>query len=386
MQRGCNFSTRRGQCSSGRGRWHEVPRLVIALGAMLLCSKVPTAWVRPTGLVARGAGAAAAAADGAQEGAQPFRRVVAVAGATGRTGRLVVQELLRSGRATEVCVLVRNETKASEVLPLDDARLRVVLLGSDAAGTFASGCEGVDAAIWCSDGQDGIVEMARLVKDAGDASSKGAPRMVMCSSAAITRPTWPKGKQSMFPGVADIPIVRLNPGNLLGKKRAAEALVRTSGAPYVILRPTGLRDDSPVGRPLLSQGDFAVGRTSRVDLASMLVALLDEPSSTGKTVEMLSVAGYPKPVGYASALAPLLRDAELGLAGRLRRGVARLLRGGGASAADEAKYGLLQQLLPGENQDSASLAMGQTYEQNDKGQEGRLGPRGEERVPASMNR
>lgn len=46
-----------------------------------------------------------------------------------------------------------------------------------------------------------------------------------------------------------------------------------------------------------------------------------------------------------------------------------------------ARYELLQQLLPGEVQDAAALAMGQTYEQLDQGEEGRLGPRGQEQAP-----
>lgn len=49
-----------------------------------------------------------------------------------------------------------------------------------------------------------------------------------------------------------------------------------------------------------------------------------------------------------------------------------------------ATYGVLQQLLPGEEQNSAGLAMGQTYEQYDKKEEGRLGPRGAERVPETL--
>jgi len=40
----------------------------------------------------------------------------------------------------------------------------------------------------------------------------------------------------------------------------------------------------------------------------------------------------------------------------------------------------MQQLLPGEQQDAASLAMGQTYEQYDGGEIGRLGARGSEDI------
>ena len=41
---------------------------------------------------------------------------------------------------------------------------------------------------------------------------------------------------------------------------------------------------------------------------------------------------------------------------------------------------MMQQLLPGEKQDSANIALGQTYEQMDKNEEGRFGQRGVERV------
>ena len=45
-----------------------------------------------------------------------------------------------------------------------------------------------------------------------------------------------------------------------------------------------------------------------------------------------------------------------------------------------ATYAIMQQLLPGEKQDAKQLAMGQTYEQLDKDEMGRLGKRGEENV------
>ena len=46
-----------------------------------------------------------------------------------------------------------------------------------------------------------------------------------------------------------------------------------------------------------------------------------------------------------------------------------------------ATYALMQQLIPGEKQEPQSLAMGQTYEQLDKEEEGRLGKRGTEAAP-----
>jgi len=47
-----------------------------------------------------------------------------------------------------------------------------------------------------------------------------------------------------------------------------------------------------------------------------------------------------------------------------------------------ATYAMMQQLLPGEKQDASKLAMGQTYEELDKGEMGRLGPKGRENAEA----
>lgn len=305
---------------------------------------------------------------------------VAVAGATGRLGRFVVSELLSKEDELQVIALTRNVSRAEEFLPVDNDKLKVVTW--DPAADQAAAEEAVadaDVALWCAEGRKGIVALGNAFKAKGQRPS-GSARVIMCSSAAITRPTWSAEQKSRMSGAADIPIVRLNPGGLLDEKRAAEQALRDTGASYAVARPTGLKDDWPAGRPVVSQGDVAVGRTSRQDLASMLVQLLDEPEATGKTFEVLTVPGYPKPrEGYGEALGRLEADTAPGLFGKVRSAFRRFL--GGPKTAQAATYGVLQQLLPGEEQDSAGLAMGQTYEQYDKKEQGRLGPRGEEKVP-----
>lgn len=132
---------------------------------------------------------------------------------------------------------------------------------------------------------------------------------------------------------------------------------------YCIVRPTGLNDSWPSGaRPLFSQGDVAVGRINRKDVASVLVDVLTTPEACGKTFEVNGVPGYPVPRSIAPALARLKTDQEGGL----------------TPAEIAATFAIMQQLLPGEVQDAAAMAMGQTYEQLDKGETGRLGERGTE--------
>lgn len=178
------------------------------------------------------------------------------------------------------------------------------------------------------------------------------PQVVMLSSAGVTRVAWDAEKAAKLAGAADIPIIRLNPGGILGKKCEAEQMLRDSGVPYTIVRPTGLKDNWGPGRSVLSQGDVAVGRTDPGDLADVLVALVGQEASQGKTFEMLTLKGYPAPRdGLEAALQSLRPDSA----------------GPPPAAQVESAYQVLQQLLPGEEQDATKLEMGRSYEEVDAG-------------------
>jgi len=114
---------------------------------------------------------------------------------------------------------------------------------------------------------------------------------------------------------------------------------------------------------VFSQGDVAVGRINRKDVARILVDVASSPEACGKTFEVFSLNGYAPPTSIVPLLDKLRDDSEVISEETL-----------------ENTYNLVQQLLPGEQQDSASLAMGQTYEQYDEGQTGRLGARGSEDI------
>jgi len=319
----------------------------------------------------------------------------------------VVADLRR--RSVPVTALVRNATKAAEVLPPGDD-LTIVACDHGDAKDVTRCVAGCDAAVWCATGfadapaPEPVLEeepslFEKLKEFLGmsegaeaepiqepaapgpetsidligvpalaeamavpDGESEGPPRVVMLSSAGVTRPAWDTKKKERYPGAADIPIVRLNPFGILGIKADSEERLRQSGTPYCIFRPTGLNDDWPQNsRPVLSQGDLAVGRIHRADVASLLVDCLLSPHTAGVTFEASTLAGYA-PGSADAALSRLRRDA------------------GGAIGEGELDitYNMLQQVLPGEKQDAAALAMGQTYEQLDVGETGRLGERGEE--------
>lgn len=317
-------------------------------------------------------------------------KTVAVTGATGKTGKLVVDELL--DRGVRVIGLVRNDTKAEVMFGSDYAEKKLEFKNCNLADPedIASALKGCDATIWCATGfsDDGssapmppTVTMtpeqsidvigvpavaAAMLQESSE--QQQYPNVVMLSSAGITRLGWDDAKKEKLKGCAEIPIVRLNPFGILGLKEESEKRLRETGASYCIVRPCGLNNNWPEGaRPVVSQGDVAVGRINRVDLAKILCDVLSLPQATRKTFEVIGLAGYPPPVSIGPSLArlktddspqgPTLTDVEV-----------------------EASYAVCQQLLPGEKQDAAALAMGQTYEQLDKGETGRLGERGNENV------
>eukprot|EP00804_Cyclotella_cryptica_P026145 CCRYP_013036-RB/>CCRYP_013036-RB protein AED:0.05 eAED:0.05 QI:326/1/1/1/0.66/0.5/4/2043/389 len=327
---------------------------------------------------------------------------IAVAGATGRTGRYVVSSLL--SRSIPVLALVRDTEKATNLFdPTDELlSIRKTDLGSEEDVLKALSEEECEAAIWCatgfSDAPDqsiwtklqAVLGLAVKPRETIDAvglpalgkglakkgkrivDGKALPRVVMLSSAGVTRPGWSEEKKEALEGCAGIPIVRLNPFGILGVKEESENVLRKCGVDYSIFRPCGLNDNWPSNqRPIFSQGDVAVGRINRKDVAQILVDILSTPEATGKTFEAITIANsdgyYPPATTLSAALGRLQSDSE----------------NGGKGPSEEvvrATYAIMQQLLPGEKQDASKLAMGQTYEQLDKGETGRLGVKGQENV------
>lgn len=181
--------------------------------------------------------------------------VVVVAGATGRVGRLVVQELLSnnlkmnsqnvSRPEVRVRALVRDISKAQSILPTESPLLEIVKCDLGNMDDLRKACVESTATVWCATGfsdsssiLDKLAALFKLkvtpkqtidiaalatigdaMKSDGATSGLGGPRVVMCSSAAVTRPSWSDAKKQRYVGAADIPIVRLNPFGILDIKR-----------------------------------------------------------------------------------------------------------------------------------------------------------------------
>lgn len=74
----------------------------------------------------------------------------------------------------------------------------------------------------------------------------------------------------------------------LRAKGAAEADLRGRDLDWTILRPGGLTNEPGTGQVRLGPPSVGRGAIPRDDVAAVLVALLDEPATAGRTLELIS--------------------------------------------------------------------------------------------------
>ena len=218
---------------------------------------------------------------------------VAVAGATGRVGRLVVQTLLDEGNS--VVALARSGRRG--------LRGAAKGCGLPLHRFWHGGCGRRANRARIGGSPDLVrVRLHRVGRVDRRARPQGGHRLVVQghrgdvlvggrhAAGVVGIKKRAAGRRRRHP---DHPP---QPGRHPQQKAKAEQMLRDSGLPYSIVRPTGLKFDGwPRGRPILSQGDVAVGRTNPDDLAAVLVGALTEPAAHKKTFEFFTLAGYPAP-------------------------------------------------------------------------------------------
>jgi uncharacterized protein YbjT (DUF2867 family) len=199
-------------------------------------------------------------------------RKVMVFGATGKLGTEIVRTLRSHG--DEVTAFVRPTSDRSQLEPLgvqfavgdvlDPASVRAALATDrfDAAVVTIAGLSVPDL-----DRQGNI-----NVADAAGAS--GVQRVILISTvgAGDSRDAAPL-------------LSRLALSKVLPQKTAAEDHLRASGLRYTIIRPGGLPPGVvATGRGILSEDPATMGFIKRPDLARLIVAVLYDDRTIGKTL------------------------------------------------------------------------------------------------------
>lgn len=229
---------------------------------------------------------------------------VGVVGASGKTGKLAVQGLLRRGEA------VRAVTRTGD-FPLTQLADGGGVLSTSPGDvtkidTLKTALAGCGAVLFCASaskkgGNAEAVDYRGVINTAQACVDLGVPRLVIISSGAVTKP------DSIGYKVTNIF------GNIMTLKRKGELGVEEiyanapKGVTYTIVRPGGLTDGAPVGPKgiELNQGDTIGGTVNRADVAEVLVEAALSPATENVVFEVYDKStgnplqgGFAKPSGF----------------------------------------------------------------------------------------
>lgn len=189
-------------------------------------------------------------------------------------------ERLLAGRGDEVAGIIRRPEQAGDLLAAG-AEPVVCDLESASVEDVTRHMEGADAAVFAAGAGPGsgverkeTVDRGAAVLFADAAEAAGVRRFLVVSSMGADREP-PEGTDPVFAAY-------------LRAKAAADADIRSrAGLDWTILRPGRLTNDPGTGRVTLAE---TTGRNSvpRDDVAATLMALLDEPGTIGRTLELIS--------------------------------------------------------------------------------------------------
>ena len=244
-------------------------------------------------------------------------KTVVVAGATGQTGRRVL-ERLASKPGLQVIGGVRSVDKATkslqesstvvrgamvqQVASVDTAsvELRHLDVVKDSVDQLADSLKGADALVIATGFIPGnplkMTEAAHEVDNVGTcrlvdaAKQAGVKKVVMVSSILTNGRNWGQEKSPGF-------VITNAFGNVLDEKIVAENYLRASGLDYTIVRPGGLKAKPPTGALQISGEDtLNAGEISRDLVADVSVAALSDPKASNKVLEIIEDDGTPPQV------------------------------------------------------------------------------------------
>jgi uncharacterized protein YbjT (DUF2867 family) len=196
---------------------------------------------------------------------------IAVVGGHGQVARHLLVALRRS--AHDPVALVRREEYRAD-LESRGAEVRLLDLEQQDAAAYAAAFEGCDAVVFAAGGgPDGNKERKRTVDLEGSLKSiegarvAGIERFVQVSAINVDEPL-PDDTDEVWRAYVEA-------------KREADAALRGSDLDWTILRPGRLTNDPATGLVALGS-EVPRGDVTRADVAAVIAAVLDEPSTVGK--------------------------------------------------------------------------------------------------------
>jgi len=197
-----------------------------------------------------------------------------IAGATGKTGRIIVQMLL--DRGVKPRILVRDKDLAQNLF---GDQVEIILGDVRQPGSLLPAVDSVDTLISTIGANTPVgkncpkrVDYEGVTNLIHAAKESGIQRFILVSSISVTQPNHP---MNCF-------------GKILEWKLKGENALRESGLSYAIIRPGGLVNSSDGEKFLVfDQGDKILGTISRTALAETCLCAADYPQNLHITFEII---------------------------------------------------------------------------------------------------
>jgi uncharacterized protein YbjT (DUF2867 family) len=202
-----------------------------------------------------------------------------VAGATGETGRRIVQQLVEQG--VEVRAMVRDLEKAKALLPGAVELVQGDLLKSDLQKAM-----GDATVVFCATGAKPsldptgpyMVDFEGTKKLVDASKAKNIEQFILVSSLCVSKPLHPL---NLFWGI-------------LVWKKWAEEYIQRSGLNYTIVRPGGLKNEDNDHQILMSRADTLFdGSIPRAKVAQVCVAAAQDVKARNKILEVVAKPDLP---------------------------------------------------------------------------------------------
>lgn len=196
---------------------------------------------------------------------------ILIVGATGDTGKRVI-EILRSSQSFEPVAMVRKEEQ-KEIF--EDMEVSTVL--ADLEGDVDHALKGIDKVIFAAGSGGNTGEDKTIAVD-----QEGAIKIIDAAKKARVK------KFVMLSAMgADEPSKHKKLEHYLEAKKKADEYLMESGIPFSILRPGALTDDIGLAKVKLGKKLNEEGEISRDDVAFLLVMSLADPLIKNRIIEAL---------------------------------------------------------------------------------------------------
>lgn len=199
---------------------------------------------------------------------------IAITGATGQLGQLVIQSLLKNTAAANIVALVRNESKAAD---LKAKGIELRLFDYDTPATLASALSGIDKLLLISANEVGRrTPQHKAVIDA--AQQAGVPYIAYTSLLNADHSTL----------------------GLAQEHRETESLIKASGLQYTFLRNNwysenylaGVIHTVEIGTLYGAAGEGKISSAARADYAEAAAKVLTTSGHENKTYELAGSTSF----------------------------------------------------------------------------------------------